>query len=67
MLLTNNFDCLLSRSMDAGGDDRVDLDKLLDPASECEKISWSRDAFKLNEMNEHPHKPQTDDFEYIYF
>ena len=67
MLLTNNFYWRLSRSMDAGGDDRVDLDKLLDPASECEKHSWSRYAFKLNEINEHPHKPQTDDFEDIYF
>ena len=46
MPLTNNFDWQLSRSMDAGGDDRVELDKLLGPASECEKRSWSRDAFK---------------------
>ena len=27
--------------MDAGGDDRVELDKLIDPASECEKSSWT--------------------------
>ena len=67
MLLTNNFDWRLSRTMDAGGDDRVDIDKLLDTASECEKSYWSRDAFKLNEMNEHPNKPQTDDSEDIYF
>ena len=39
MLLKNNYDWRLSRSMDAGGDDRVDLDKLIDPASECEKSS----------------------------
>ena len=45
----------------------MELDKLLDPASECEKSSWSRDAFNLNKTNEHPHNPQTDDFEDIYF
>ena len=67
MLLTNNFDWRISRSMDDGGDDREELEKLLDPASECEKSSWSRDFFKLNEMNKHPHKAQTDDFEDIYF
>ena len=67
MLLTNNFDWQFSISMDAGGDDRVDLDKLLDPASECEKSYWSRDAFKLKKINEHTHNPQTDYFEDIYF
>ena len=67
MLLTNNFDWRLSISMYAGGDDIVELCKLLGPASECEKSSWSRDAFKLNEINEHPHNLQTDDFEGMYF
>ena len=67
MPLTNNFDWRISISMDAGGDDRLDLDKLLDPVSECEKSYWSRYVFKLKEMYKHTHKPQTDDFEDIYF
>ena len=33
--------------MDAGGGDRVDLDKILDPVSECDKSFWGRDAFKF--------------------
>ena len=53
--------------MDTRGGDRVELDKILDPASECDKSFWGRDAFILNKMNEHPHKPQTDGFEGIYF
>ena len=65
-MLLNNFDWRISRGMDAAGGDRVKLDNILDPASECEKSSWSRDEFKLNEMNEHPNKPQTDGFEDIY-
>ena len=51
--------------MDAWGDDRVELDKLLDPAPERDKSSWSRDAFKLNKTNKHPHNPQADDSEDI--
>ena len=33
MLLKNNFDWRLSRSMDGVSDDIVDLDKLIDPVS----------------------------------
>ena len=65
VLLENNFYLRLLRSMDAWVDDRVELDKLLDPAPECDKSSWSRDAFKLNKINKHPHNPQADDSEDI--
>ena len=51
--------------MDTGGGYILELDKILDPASECDKSFWGRDAFELKKMNEHPHKPQTDGFEGI--